>query len=217
MLLVAVPGLEPPLSLSSCGGRRAATRRSFDKVHLLKQHDLDRQMAHIKTVRLPVPRRIRATDFWNGLAGSGSPPRPVGTPSCSDPSTMVGTAGGRRVDVLLRLWGPCRASEVGVAMRTHEMPAAAWLPGRRTGTAAPCSPRSKHPLRSSSREDRAALICVEHSTRRDSDRRAPDFQCRCRDGAPGCDQPRTCRRGPKPMLYVICIIHMSGNSTCHQL
>jgi len=59
-------------------------------------------MAHITTVRLPVPRRVHTTDFWNGLAVSGRS-RQWGIPSYSDRlATTICVTGGNRVEVLLR-------------------------------------------------------------------------------------------------------------------
>ena len=84
------------------------------------------QMAHIKRVRLPVPRRIHATDFWNGLAASVSSRRweaaTAPLPRSVEPVDVEST--------LCRPVGPLLGFGDGGGDETHEVPAATWLPGR---------------------------------------------------------------------------------------
>ncbi len=88
-------------------------------------------MAHIKTVRLPMPRRIPATDFWNSLAGSGSSRRPVWDTLLPRPLRYHGlnnpwTSRRRCAPAVRPLQGFWDRSDD----ESHEVPAATWLPRR---------------------------------------------------------------------------------------
>jgi hypothetical protein len=109
-----------------------------------------------------------------------------------------------RYDDLCNRWKPSQRSAPAVRPlqgfwgwsgdEGHEVPAATWLPGR-------------------SDRDGCALVPVAHATHLQSDRLTAGFRRLYREGDPGCGrQPRTRRRKMTPMLYVICIIHMSRNS-----